>query len=174
MNPDAYVLSKVDWHYFGTLTYASVKPQYVRRSMTMALMYRIARMLSVRPNRLLWVLRDEAGELNEREHHHFLIRLDDIRSTSKRTCFALDALWKKVGGGITDIRPYNQQLAGADYVTKCLSGANEYELKKFNGSLNRLMLSHRLEKELKRIADDSHVRSHRDEVKDGTRQRTGN
>ena len=160
-NPIAYALSKVAWGYFGTLTYSGLKPEYVRKSMTMAFFYEIARMQKVRPRELVWVLREERGEIGGRLHHHFLLQ-ETKDKTSLSMCFMLDATWKKIGGGMTAMRQYDRQLTGADYVTKCLSGANAYEMGKFNDSVCQLTYSHRLVSILKRMRQDARTMSRAD------------
>jgi len=41
--------------------------------------------------------------------------------------------WKMITGNAdADFRIYDRSLAGADYVCKCLGGANSYEINKFS------------------------------------------
>lgn len=83
-------------------------------------------------NRLLVALRAEVGEKGGRPHFHCL--LGGVNSANIMTLRSqLFSEWLIIANGAdADIRLYDSSLAGADYICKCLTGANEYELKKFN------------------------------------------
>lgn len=125
------------WELFGTLTFkGSVVPTSgVRYKMAFAFLRESARLAKTSFSRLVWVLRDEQGEMTQRDHFHFLqggARFPLNPSTN----FRVMALWERVGGGHARCAIYNRELAGAEYVSKCLSGegtkaAHQYELDKF-------------------------------------------
>jgi len=81
---------------------------------------------------LLIALRGELGEIGERPHAHSLLtvaptcNMMSLRSQMYRS-------WKIISGNADgDFRLYDRSLAGADYVCKCLGGANSYEINKFS------------------------------------------
>jgi len=79
--------------------------------------------------RMLWVLRSERGETGGRIHHHVLLgglNYGNVHSL----CARIAHEWTP--NGFPDFRPYDHSLSGVDYVTKCLSGANRYEIGKFD------------------------------------------
>jgi hypothetical protein len=133
----AYNLGRIDWDLFGTLTFRSVPS--IKRAHCRA--FAFLRQTAVRVRRpfpeLLWVLRSELGETNGRFHFHFLLGGSQTRNVITLS-HQLEHSWGgRVGrNSIAKIRPYDRSRSGAAYVTKCLtegtSGANGYELSKFN------------------------------------------
>lgn len=159
MHPVAYNASLHRWQLFITLTFRSkdgsgnavkVPKADERQKMLFAFLRRVAlglkrshkggNRIEVIPfGALLWVAREERGELNGR--HHFHILLDGLPpsrlNTSER--FAIKAIWSGLGGGHSDVRMFDTRLPGVEYVMKGLAGwrqanANSYELRKFDDS----------------------------------------
>lgn len=157
MHPVAYNASMHRWQLFITLTYRSkddsgnsvrVPKEEERRKMLFAFLRRVA--LGLKRSRktgarievipfgaLLWVAREEQGELNGR--HHFHILLDGLPPSriNHTERFAIKAIWSDLGGGHSDVRIFETRLSGVQYVLKGLAGwreanANSYELRKFD------------------------------------------
>jgi len=87
-------------------------------------------------HRLLFVTREERGEIGGREHVHCLI--GGLRRKSKDSMFRAMASWTS---GFSRIHPFDPRLVGVDYVLKGDSGAAQYEGAKFGaattGTLSR-------------------------------------
>lgn len=84
---------------------------------------------------LLWMAREERGELGGRYHYHILLGGLCPFSLNKSTCFALKGLWTSIGGGFADVRLFDTSLPGVKYVMKGLNEwspelANAYEMRK--------------------------------------------
>lgn len=158
MNPVVFNLSLHRWQLFLTLTFDShdrktgaakrVPKEADRRKMLFAFLHEAreglkrsketGRRIEVIPwDELMWVAREERGELNGR--HHFHILLDGIPSTRMNHTerFVLKAIWNSLGGGFADVRMFDTRLSGVRYVLKGLEGwsqrnANSYEIRKFD------------------------------------------
>lgn len=155
MQPLSYLISSHRWQLFVTLTFNSrdergrpVKVPGVgaRRKMLFAFLRETAKGLkrdrtgrrtdSIPFHALSWVAREETGELNGRYHFHLLLSgLPPGRlNTTER--FVIKSIWTGVGGGHSDVRVFDTQLAGVNYVLKGLeqwsrAQANAYEVGKF-------------------------------------------
>jgi len=143
-SPDAYNLARIDWQFFGTLTFASARiPEKTRLSMWFALARKQAKNFRLHFPALLWCLRQEEGESTGRRHFHYLLGGLPEKAVSMATCFAQMADWEKLGGGMARVRLFDPALSGVGYVTKCLgmSGADAYESSKFDARSSGLMLS---------------------------------
>jgi len=140
-----YTLQKVPWQFFGTLTFRSARvPERKRITKWFALARKIARWHKVNFPKLVWALRMESGEISGRLHYHFLLANLPLYAVQRGTCFSLMAQWEKLGGGMARVREYDSTLGGLDYFLKCLHidpGANAYEVGKFSGSVDGLLLS---------------------------------
>ena len=67
-------MSRVDWQFFGTLTFKKERvPTAVRIKLWFALARALAKWYGVYFPNLLWVLRAEQGEVTGRTHFHCLI-----------------------------------------------------------------------------------------------------
>lgn len=134
-------LAHINWDIFASLTFAGKLP-IQRRAWRLAWMhlFRAAQSCGVPYSKALIALRSEHGELGDRLHFHYLLGGME-ESNLYSLAFRLAYDWKcATGGAHAEIRPYDPQLAGADYIEKCLGGGNLYELGKFNRS-DRLELS---------------------------------
>jgi len=105
---------------------------YVRGSMFWRWARDVSEISGVPHKNLLIALRGEQGEIGERPHFHSLMggvatcNMMSLRSQMFRS-------WKMITGNADgDFRIYDRSLAGADYVCKCLGGANSYEINKFS------------------------------------------
>jgi hypothetical protein len=144
---DVYVLSKLRWQFFGSLTFRTERlPQRVRMSMFFALMRKAAKDFRVYFPGLPWCLRVERGEINRRLHNHFLLTGLPENAVCVATCFAMMRIWtNKLRGGYAQIRIFDPRLSGVDYVAKCLGyqvdGADVYESAKFGMDGRELIYS---------------------------------
>ena len=142
-----YVLSKLHWQFFGSLTFKSERlPERLRISMFFALLRKTAKDFRLHFPRLPWCLRQERGEIGGRRHFHFLLTGLPPNAASVKTCMTLKTRWEQLGGGFARVSEFNPQLNGVDYLTKCLgheslSGGDCYESAKFGFRSCDLMLS---------------------------------
>lgn len=155
----AYTLARVRWDVFGTLTFKGCVP---RRRIAYGHAWqhlRQAAELTGQPYaHLLSALREELGELNGRFHFHYLLGGTQTRNAIT-LAHRLEAAWKRQTGAIAKIRPYDCSQAGVAYVTKCLSGADVYEMNKYV-SADQVTLSnsvYRVITTLERIAEDTRL-----------------
>ena len=129
----AHTLARIDWQFFNTHTFGNPLPKpYVRGSMFWRWCRDVSEISGVPYKDLLIALRGEQGEIGERPHFHSLMKVAttcnmmSLRSQMFRS-------WKMITGNAdADFRIYDRSLAGADYVCKCLGGANSYEINKFS------------------------------------------
>ena len=125
----------------------------VRRSMQFQFLRRLAAMHGGEKSAdaafkdLTWILREEFGEVTNRLHWHALV--SGVKSSLVRptTCLFMMGYWEGIGGGMARIRVYDAGQDGASYVTKGLdeeaftsSGANRYEVGKFNGDESLMLI----------------------------------
>jgi hypothetical protein len=59
---------------------------------------------------------------------------------NRSTCAAMEAWWRKLGGGHCKVHVFDQSLNGEEYVTKCLNLGDHHESRKFAEAVH-LMLS---------------------------------
>lgn len=103
-------------------------------------------MLGVSIERVLWVLRQEKGELNGREHLHAVFAGFPEYVLNVRTCFSLIACWQhEVGGGWSQFRLWEKGLDALSYITKppswSFASANDYESSKFGNRACEVIVS---------------------------------
>jgi len=143
--PEIHVLNKVEWQFFGTLTFKRLKvPERVRTAMWFALARRVAKWHRVHFKRLIWCLRIEKGEIGERIHFHYLMAGLPVSAVNTKTCVAMMKQWERFGGGMARVRIFDPSSDGGAYITKELSGLNgadSYESAKFSHVSSSLMLS---------------------------------
>ena len=153
------------WEWFGTLTFQGKPPGPTKaKAMALNYLFRVARLCKVQFSSLVWVLREELGEQGGRRHFHFLLSGTSLPRTPAG-CHILKRVWERVGGprGFALVKVYDRALAGAAYVTKCLSwvgtadGAH-YEVQKFARTEEPPMLSKSLVRRLQRMSDRDHRR----------------
>lgn len=155
----AYTLARIRWDVFGTLTFAGRVPRPPIAHGHAWRHFRQAAELTGQPYaRLLLALRQELGEQNGRFHFHYLLGGTQTRNAITLS-HRLEYSWKGQTGALAKIRPYDDSQAGVAYVTKCLSGADVYEMNKFI-SADQVTLSssvYRVIRSLERIAEDTRL-----------------
>ena len=168
--PEIHAMSRVNWQFFGTLTFKKERmPTAVRIKLWFALARALAKWYGVRFPNLLWVLRTEQGEVTGRAHFHCLIgglpetavrdakvikRENGTWDVNNPTCHALQAKWGRLGlhaddpqNRIARFSLYDARLNGAGYLCKCLGVDDSrltkdiYETGKFDWGDNQLTLS---------------------------------
>lgn len=158
-NPETWSLYSIPWQFFCTLTYVrsdlrepSHKAGVIRCTMAFAFWRSVARRFGVPDSRILWVLRDEAGEKNGGMHVHMLIGGLHPWVINTATCFWMMDKWKGINGlqpGSAEakrlhparVRMYEPDLPGVDYICdQEISPANAYETSKF-GKVTAPMIS---------------------------------
>jgi len=147
--PDVYVLSRIDWQLWCTLTFKREVSNSVQASMFLAWTRKLSRYGGVKPENLLWVCRRELGEVGSRRHFHALVAgLPDWVPT-QNVCWHFMQLWRDVGGGHPQIWLFQHDLAGVEYTLKNLErdGAEQYECRKF-GAATTVTLSEGLVRKL--------------------------
>ena len=150
-NPETFFLSSIYWQLFGGLTFRQADlSERARLCMWFSFVREIARFNRLHLSNVLWVLRLERGDLAGRLHFHFLVSGLPQRNISIGHRFAMRALWKKCGGGISVIDLYDSRLHGLPYIAGLLgcsasdigsTGAMAYESAKFGAANSVLMLS---------------------------------
>jgi hypothetical protein len=157
-NPETWSLYSIPWQFFCTLTYVrsdlrepSHKAGVIRCTMAFAFWRSVARRFGVPDPRILWVLRDEAGEKNGAMHVHMLIGGLHPWVINTATCFWMMDSWKRInrltpGDKLWKLHPsrvrmYEPNLPGVEYVCdQSVSPANAYETAKF-GKVTAPMIS---------------------------------
>lgn len=137
-------IQRTDWDLFVTCTYRNSRTmsEKIRRGMQFEFLRRLAEMGGGRRkssfSELLWVIREEFGEVTNRLHWHCLLSGLPKGIISENTCLFMMGFWEGIGGGMSRIRVYNAEADGASYITKGLEardwttqGANGYEVGKF-------------------------------------------
>lgn len=145
----SFSLALLDWDIFATLTFKNLSTECKRWQQAWSHLQDAGKSLAVPYSELLIALRSEHGEQGGRPHFHYLLGGTGAKSNLS-LAFRLRYWWHQRTGGGAEVRAYDWQLAGADYIEKCLSGANEYELKKFN-SADRLEVSDSVFRRIQRM-----------------------
>jgi len=118
-NPELLSLSRIEWQFFCTLTFARVQiPESVRLSMFFALLRKQADNSGVGFKKLLWCLRRERGEIGGRLHYHAVIAGFPGWFVNWETTERTAQIWRKVGGGHSKITVFSSSLDGLDYILK--------------------------------------------------------
>lgn len=128
----SYTLSLLRWDIFTTLTFKKVPSEKKAWGAAWAHLRCVANQFTDVPySRLMIVLRSELGELGGRFHFHYLLGGTGVSNYST-LAHQVASQWRTEMGSLVDARPYDRNQAGAEYVVKCLSGANDYERSKFD------------------------------------------
>lgn len=146
MNPEIYALSLIEWQLFSSLTFKSEKvTDAVRIKMFFALMREQADNFGVHFKKLIWCLRQEAGEATGRLHLHALIAGLPPHALTTATCFSFMKIWERLGGGMARVTLYSPLLDGVGYVLKGgdaemkRAGGDYYEARKFGGNCDVIL-----------------------------------
>lgn len=138
MNPEKHLIANIEWQFFSTLTFKSLKAnEAVWLKIFFAMIREQAANFGVHFSSILWALRYEIGEQTGRPHFHALIAGLPNTAVHSATCFSFMRIWEKHRGGNARVRVYDPTLAGVEYVLKGVdeafttAGANWYELNKF-------------------------------------------
>ena len=150
-SPDIDKLRRIDWQFFGSLSFKSERlPERVRLSVYFATMREVAKQFRVFFPNLLWCLRQEDGESTGRRHFHYLLAGLPRQVVNTASRFFQMATWEQVGGGMARVHRFDPRLNGAGYILKCLGetadGGDSYESAKFGGGHCHLMLSNAAER----------------------------
>jgi hypothetical protein len=149
--PEIHVLNRINWQFFGTLTFKSERlPERVRLQMFFAYLRQFCRQFGLKFPKLLWCLRQEQGELTGRRHFHYLIAGAPASLAYLTTCFWLQDKWEKLGGGMARVHVFDPRLNAGAYILKhrglddASLGGDAYESAKFSGKACELLLADRL------------------------------
>jgi len=75
----------------------------------------------------VWVRCEEVGKLGRAVPHiHFLIAAIPKRIDVEKFCQRIGSEWRRVGGGLYKITPYDPTLDGAGYIAKRAGGFNGF------------------------------------------------
>ena len=127
--PEMRFLERIRWQVFCTLTFRGRVPRHDRRERLLRDWLSSVASLSRVPHqgRLLWVVRDEAGEKFGRPHFHVLIGGIPSLSLSPALLYRAKFQWKAVG--FSDFRMWLEGLGALEYIGE--DSANCYEASKF-------------------------------------------
>jgi hypothetical protein len=153
--PETFALGSQSWEWFSTLTFDSRDasgnlqrvPRWDRQKVMLFSFLResahgikrdsTGRLIEkVAWDKLVWCARGEAGEKGGRDHFHVLIAGFPFSRLNPAERFALESIWRGLGGGHSQFRLFDPSLGGVKYVLKGLSdwsrsSANAYEFGKF-------------------------------------------
>jgi hypothetical protein len=148
-------LKLIPWDFFATLTWDKIEATTLssRTNHVNAWLDRwAAHICGLKSRHIAWVTRWERGELGDRPHCHLLISRVPRRFITINTTYWMRAMWQHkhpcvcdnaaietCGRGLGQVRLYDASGGGISYMCKgklggdwSYSGANAYELKKFN------------------------------------------
>ena len=143
MNPISFNLARIDWDYFGTLTFKRVPDRAIRKKCIFHFLRLVSRAYGSNNWKwhVQWAVRHEYGDMCGRPHFHFLLKVPDdkVWNNKKSAVKFLETIWEaEVAGscGFADVRSYDPTQSGAEYIMKAdqgwfTSGANRYEMQKF-------------------------------------------
>jgi hypothetical protein len=142
--PDVFVLERVSWQFFVSLTFRGVVPSIVGQDrMLFAWLRGAARRLGVHFHHLLWVSRRERGETFGREHFHLLIGGAPITRCNRTSVWALKNSWERFG--MARVASWDGRSNAIGYLLKPESfwdGSKAYETSKFDTRIADLMVAH--------------------------------
>jgi hypothetical protein len=125
---EAYHLFRFAWQVFGHMTFGHNQISHRKMSNMLFAALRstfVAHRLEF--NNAVWVWCKETGKLGRAVPHiHLLIAGLPKRIDLETFCQHLRREWRRVGGGLHKITPYNRVLDGAGYVAKRAGGFNGY------------------------------------------------
>jgi hypothetical protein len=125
---EAYHLFRFAWQIFGHVTFAHLKISRRKRiGMLFAAIASTHHGYGLQFKNAVWVWCQEVGKFGRAAPHiHFLIAAIPKHIDIEKFCRHLASQWRRVGGGLHKITPYNASLDGAGYVAKCAGGSNGF------------------------------------------------
>lgn len=156
----SHTLARVQWDFFTTLTFKNPLPkESVRWSMFWRWARHVSEICEVPHKSLLFALRGEKGEIGARYHWHCLVGGIPACNWINLQYRLVGVWWQISNKAHCDVRLYDRSLAGADYISKCLSGANAYEVNKYSRA-DEVTLSDSVFKLIRRLDEkgDRHCR----------------
>lgn len=147
--PETHVMNKVHWQFFGTLTFKKERmAERHRLGMWFALLRQTGKQFKTPFPNLLWILRQERGELFGRTHFHYLLAGLDRRVEHPTTCFWLMNRWEQLNGGMSRVHVFDPRLGAGAYMLKGEGAFNDrtlggdtYESTKFASPDCELMIA---------------------------------
>jgi hypothetical protein len=142
-NPVSFNLNKIDWNFFGTLTFRKIPPRELQKKCIFHYLRLVAQAFGSNNWKwdIQWAVRHELGEMTGRPHFHYLLKVkdDEVWNNPTAACKMLEALWEvEIAGscGFADVRKYDSTKSAAEYIMKADQGwftasANRYEIQKF-------------------------------------------
>jgi hypothetical protein len=125
---ETYHLFRFSWQIFGHATFAQTKISSRKRLHMLHAALRstyIVCGLSFRT--AIWVRCEETRQFGRAApHFHFLIAAIPKRIDVEKFCRRLKSEWRRVGGGLCKITPYDPTLDGAGYIAKRAGGFNGF------------------------------------------------
>jgi hypothetical protein len=125
---ETYHLFRFIWQIFGHVTFAhgEISPRK-RSSMLFATIASTFVGHGLEFKNAIWVRCEEIGKLGRAVPHiHFLIAAIPNHIDLKKFCLRIASEWRRVGGGLHKITPYDPGLDGAGYIAKWAGGFNGY------------------------------------------------
>ena len=125
---EAYHLFRFKWQIFGHVTFAQVEiSRHKRVSMLFAAIASTFDGHGLQFKHAVWVRCEEEGKLGRAVPHiHFLIARLPKHIDIEKFCRRIPREWRRVGGGLYKITPYDPTLDGAGYIAKCAGGFNGF------------------------------------------------
>src|SRR5215471_14412095 len=125
---EAYHLFRLRWQIFGHVTFAHVEISYHKRaSMLFAAIASTYARHRLKFRNATWVWSQEVGKLGRiTPHVHFLLAALPKHIDLAKFCHRLVREWRRGGGGLHKITPYDRALDGAGYLAKCAGGFNGF------------------------------------------------
>lgn len=131
--PEGFLLGRIRWDYFVTLTHTSKGVGRWRNPSARVQFHRFRhwhrkclKAFKVHTNSFRFIKRWEEGR-GGRQHFHCLINFHKTSLVTKTTGYQLKGIWEQLGYGLANCRPCNT-TGVQEYITKL---QNEYEMNRF-------------------------------------------
>ena len=125
---EAYHLFRFKWRVFAHVTFAQLEISHHKRmSMLFAAIASSFDAHELKFKNAVWVRCEETGKLRRAMSHiHFLIAAIPKHIDIAEFCQHLGSRWRRNGGGLYKITPYDPILDGAGYIAKCAGSFNGF------------------------------------------------
>jgi hypothetical protein len=125
---ETYHLFRFIWQIFGHVTFAQVDiSRHKRMSTLFAAMASTYVGHGLQFKTAVWVRCEEVGKFGRAMPHiHFLIAAIPKHIDIAEFCQHLGSRWRRNGGGLYKITPYDPILDGAGYIAKCAGSFNGF------------------------------------------------